>query len=169
MPRKCVAVLIGLMLGLATVGCQKSTAVVSPKHRVTTGLRGVVLAKLSCSAKPKAPNAGTVPISGVEGFLLCRTGLRGVARSPLTVTPTDAQFARLVTALSAPSAPPTTGACPELSEAEIVLLARTHAGAFRVSIPVDNCGLYQQAAVAAIYGAPGTTTGIAAAAQSSAL
>ena len=74
MTRKCVAVLIGLLLSLAAAGCQKSTAVVSPKHRVTTGLRGVVLVKLACSAKPKLPNVGPVAISGVHECLAVPDG-----------------------------------------------------------------------------------------------
>src|ERR1700722_732167 len=150
-----------LLVCLATVGCQTSKAVVSPKPHVTTGLRGLLLAELSCSAKPTSPNVVAVAISGGDGFLLCRMSLPGGARPPVTVTPPAPQFKRLVTALSAPSAPPTTGACPALAEVAIVLLARTSAGAFRVSIPVDGCGLYQPDVVAAIYGAPGTITGIA--------
>ena len=66
---------------------------------------------------------------------------------------TDSQFQRLLTALAAPNVPPTTHqVCPALSEVEILLLARTPAGTFRVSIPVDGCGLYQRAALDAIYG-----------------
>lgn len=81
-------------------------------------------------------------------------GPRGGALPPLIVTPTEPQFKRLLTALSAPNAPPTTEACPFMTEKEIVLLAKTRAGAFQVSIPLDGCGLYQKSAAEAIFGAP---------------
>ena len=151
---KSVAVAMGLILGLVTVGCEGSRSAVSPRPRVTTGLRGVALRELSCPARPKSPNRGAVAIGGVQEFLLCRSGLQGVARPPLIVTATEPQFTRLLTALSAPDAPPTTGACKVLSELEIVLLAKTPGGAFQVSIPLDGCGLYQAGAVEAVYGAP---------------
>jgi hypothetical protein len=154
MTRKSILVVLGLVVSLTIAGCDSSKPHVSPPHRVTTGLRGVALAELSCSPKPKAPNRGVVAIGGVQAFLLCRSGPQGAARPPLTVTPNEPQFKRLVSALSVSSAPPTTGACPALSEVQIVLLARTRAGAFQVSIPVDGCGLYQAGAVAAVYGTP---------------
>jgi hypothetical protein len=143
-------------------GAKQSTATTTPAPTestlpttpVTTGLRGIGLPDLSCTAKPASPNGGVQAINGVQEFVVCRSGLGGAPRPPLTVRPTDPQFARLSAALSAPNAPRTNQACPALAELEIVLLARTPTGAFQVSIPVDGCDLYQRAAVEAINGTP---------------
>jgi hypothetical protein len=157
MARRAIPFFLALVvsLGTTTIGCDASKRPVSHAPPVTTGLRGVRLPRLSCSLRPKASETRVVAIGTVEEFLLCRWGLRGVPRSPLIVKPSDRNFTLLSSALAAPNVPTTTEPCLVLSELEIVLLARTPAGAFRISVPQDGCGLYQQSAVDAIYGAPG--------------
>jgi hypothetical protein len=73
----------------------------------------------------------------------------GAARKVL-VTVSEPAFGPLVSALSAPNAPPTTGACPAIGVVPQVVLARASAGVYRVAIPVDSWGLYQTAASEAL-------------------
>lgn len=65
------------------------------------------------------------------------------------------EFAALLSALSRPDEPKTSAVCPLYADMLQVVLAKTGAHSYQVSLPVDGCGHYQRLVLDALNHARG--------------
>ncbi len=147
--------------------CGSSTGSGSPTTTTTTttvptttttvpttpgGLRGVAVQALTCPARAVTAASKPAPIGTPRTFLLCALGMPGQPSKNVTIAAGAPTFAPLVSALSAADAPaPGPGTvCAAYADLPQVVLARTDAGVYQVSIPVDGCGHYLGSALTAL-------------------
>ena len=126
-------------------GTSTSTPLTAPP-----GLRGVRVRAFECPARPVVPSASPTPIGPTEALLLCPLGFPGQPSSAVTVTATQPAFHQLIVALSWAHERASGAVCPAYADLTQVVLAKTHAGVYQVSIPTDGCGHYQQGALEAL-------------------
>ncbi len=119
-------------------------------------LRGVAVRRFVCPPQPESSAEHVTPIGRPRALLLCPLSIPGLPKTTVTITPARASFPALIVALSAPDEPPTTGACPAYGDIPQLVLASTDHGVYQVSIPVDACHHYQEAALAALHRARAT-------------
>ncbi len=97
------------------------------------------------------PDAKPAPIGTPRTFLLCALEAPGRPSKSVTVAADAPTFAPLVSALSLPDDPTVPGTvCALYADLPQVVLARTGAGVFQVSIPVDGCRHYLRSALTAL-------------------
>ncbi len=133
------------MFAVLLVGACTSTTTVQKAPK--SDLRGAAVTRFACPPHPVLPAQQVTPIGSPRAFLLCPLSIPGLPRTAVTITPTQAPFSALIATLSAPDESPTTGACYAYGDVPQVVLASTNHGAYQVSIPVDACHHYQQAAL----------------------
>jgi hypothetical protein len=110
---------------------------------------------LACLPHVVAPSAKPAPIGTPRAFLLCALEMPGQPSRNITVDAGGSVFDSLVSALS-PADEPAPGpgtVCALYADLVQVVLAKTDAGVFQVSIPVDGCGHYQRSALTALQAA----------------
>jgi hypothetical protein len=110
---------------------------------------------LVCPPQAVSPSAKPAPIDTPQTLLLCALVMPGQPSKNVTVTAGGAAFDSLVSALSRPDEPaPSPGTvCAAYADLTQVVLARTGAGVFQVSIPVDGCAHYERTALTALQAA----------------
>jgi hypothetical protein len=133
---------------LVIVGACGSTT--TARNAPKPQLRGVAVRRFVCPPHRVSAAQQVTPIGQPRALLLCPLSVPGPTGRPVRVTPQQAQFAALIDALSAPDVPLTTGACPAYADVPQFVLASSPRGVFEVSIPVDACHHYQQAALDAL-------------------
>jgi hypothetical protein len=135
------AVVAMLSAGCASASAQTSTT--------TPSIRGAALSVYSCHAQEVGQAASVAPAQVLQ-FRLCALPYQGPSSHTVTIRRGDSDLGRLRRALSAPDAPKSTGACPMYADVVQQVLAKTASGYLLVHIPVDGCGHYQSAALAAL-------------------
>ncbi len=98
------------------------------------------------------PSAKPAPISTPQTFLLCALVMPGQASKNVTVAAGGSAFDSLVSALSRADEPaPGPGTvCAAFADLSQVVLAKSGAGVYQVSIPTDGCGHYERSALTAL-------------------
>jgi hypothetical protein len=145
-----------LLLVLFVTACGSAGEVSSLPSTSTTGaalaptLRGVPVQTLACPAVGVSSVGKPATIDAPQTFLLCPLGAPNEISGSVTVGAGVPAFDALVSALARPDVPPTGGVCPAYADLTQVVLAKTGAGVYRVSIPVDGCGHYERPALAAL-------------------
>ena len=120
------------------------------------GLRGVRVRAFACTPRPISAASSPEPVAVPDAFLLCPLGVPEQPDRAVTVAAGRPSFAALVAALSAADEPPGKGVCPAYADALQIVLARTHAGVYLVTIPTDSCRHYQHGALVALGRARGS-------------
>ncbi|HVW79790.1 MAG TPA: hypothetical protein VHB69_02465 [Mycobacteriales bacterium] len=134
------------VIAVLGAGCASAAA-----HATSSSpaIRGSALGVYSCRAQASGTAVSVAPRQ-VYRFRICAQLDPGASGRTVNVKRGDHDFARLRSALSAPDQPRTTGVCPMYADVSQAILARTASGDLLVHIPVDGCGHYQSAALAAI-------------------
>jgi hypothetical protein len=109
----------------------------------------------ACPPHVVTPSAKPAPIGTPQTFLLCALEMPGQASRNVTVAAGGSAFDSLVSALSRADEPaPGPGTvCALYADLVQVVLAKTDAGVYRISIPVDGCGHYERSALTALQAA----------------
>lgn len=110
---------------------------------------------LACPMPVVSPSAKPAPIGTPQTFLLCALDMPGQPSKNITVAAGGPAFDALVSALSRADEPaPGPGTvCALYADLAQVVLAKTDAGVYQVSIPVDGCGHYERSALTALQAA----------------
>ncbi len=156
---KRLALCLPLFVLLAACGSSGSGAKVSSSTTApapsASGLRGVVVRAWACPADVVSPGAKRAPIDTPQTFLLCALDMPGQPSKPVEVAAGRPAFDSLLSALSRADEPaPGPGTvCALYADVTQVVLAKTGAGVYQVSIPVDGCGHYERSALTALQAA----------------
>jgi len=140
--------------GSAGSGGKASPSTTAPVQS-TSGLRGVAVQAWACPAHVVAQNARATPIGTPQTFLLCALEMPGQPSKNVTVAAGGPGFDSLMSALS-PADEPAPGpgtVCAAYADLAQVVLAKTSAGVYQVSIPADGCGHYERSALTALQAA----------------
>jgi hypothetical protein len=110
---------------------------------------------LACPVRVVSPSAKPARIDAPQTFLLCALDMPGQPSENITVAAGRPAFDALVSALSRADEPaPGPGTvCALYADLAQVVLAKTGAGVYQVSIPVDGCGHYERSALTALQAA----------------
>src|SRR5438105_5882405 len=106
-------------------------------------LRGVPVRKFECTPRPVPQVARPTRIAMPRALLLCPLDRPDQPSGSVTIAANDQAFDALISALSRPDQPKTDAVCPAYADLLQVVLVRTDASSYQVSIPTDGCGHYQ--------------------------
>jgi hypothetical protein len=151
----CLPLLVLLAACGGTGGGGKASPSTTAPAPSASGLRGVSVQALACPARVVTPSAKPARIDAPQAFLLCALDIPGQPSTNVTVAAGGPAFDSLVSALSRADEPaPGPGTvCALYADMIQVVLAKTTAGVYQVSIPVDGCGHYERPALTALQAA----------------
>lgn len=141
---------LGLLLA-AAVACGGSPSGVVGEPNPPGGLRGFAVRPATCALTPPRGAERRIPLGSVSALFVCPLRTPGARQQRIVVRPGMPGFVPLLRALAAPDQPRSHDPCPEFADVTQTVLATTaDATAYVIALPVDGCGHYQPAALAAL-------------------